>query len=569
MKKESLPIIPQEARRRLQYTLDSWGRRVLVETSDAASDTWKVRSTRRYLENQLEPLAELDDTGYNVRHFYTWGLDITGTRNGAGGIGGLLIGDLRLAQPNATNLIVFDGNGNVVGLIQAQNGTQGAEYEYDMLGNAVKISGLAAVANPFRFSTKWCEGETGDVHFWARDYRPWHGRWINRDPIGEVGGVNLYGFVGNDAANRQDKEGLYTLQDARNSLRIRGIAPEATKTYVTSGRGIVGPVPIEVYSDQQVFDEWYRLEKVRARKEWWRGLEECPPRLCVVRRSERWSNRSYAKNVFAKNPEKWQEPERPSNAELDLHPETIWSIRTKAGSSRHANQCTYDAEGLLLRTPPDHGTVDWYHPKYFPGHYRHDVEPVYLANRLDGGASMGVVSSTVIGGPAILRTPGINLKRYYEVIVNTMEQVFSLLATVISVGVLVSVMTSTGVRGLIAITFITLPLFFVYASVLIFGPLAQGSLSYGSAIIIGVPIIFLFNSMGINNTVVAAALSLVFPLGDCLPPSMIVGRVTLETVGYEGSYNSFLKGIVIPWLFMGVVALLMLIFANDLSFLVI
>lgn len=161
-----------------------------------------------------------------------------------------------------------------------------------------------------------------------------------------------------------------------------------------------------------------------------------------------------------------------------------------------------------------------------------------------------------------------SLNRYYQVVVDTMEQVFSLLATVISVGVLVSIMTSTGVRGLIAITFITLPLFLVYALVLIFGPLAQGSLSYGSAIIIGVPIIFLFNSMGINNTVVAAALSLIFPLGDCLPPSMIVGRVTIETVKYDGSYLNFLKGVSVPWLFMGAVALLMLIYANDLSFLV-
>ena len=162
-----------------------------------------------------------------------------------------------------------------------------------------------------------------------------------------------------------------------------------------------------------------------------------------------------------------------------------------------------------------------------------------------------------------------SLKRYYEVVVNTMEQVFSLLATVISVGVLVNIMTGTGVRGLIAITFITLPVVFIYSTVLIFGPFAQGSLSYGSAVILGTPIIFLFNSMGINVTVVAAALSLIFPLGDCLPPSRIVGRVSIETVGYEGNYISFLKSIAIPWLFMGGVALLMLIFANKLSFLVI
>ena len=161
------------------------------------------------------------------------------------------------------------------------------------------------------------------------------------------------------------------------------------------------------------------------------------------------------------------------------------------------------------------------------------------------------------------------LTRYYEVVVNTMEQVFSLLATVISVGVLVNIMTGTGVRGLIAITFITLPVVYIYSTVLIFGPFAQGSLSYGSAVILGAPIIFLFNSMGFNVIVVAAALSLIFPLGDCLPPSRIVGRVSIETVGFEGNYMSFLKTIAIPWLFMGGVALLMLIFANKLSFLVV
>jgi len=162
-----------------------------------------------------------------------------------------------------------------------------------------------------------------------------------------------------------------------------------------------------------------------------------------------------------------------------------------------------------------------------------------------------------------------SLAHYYEVVVNTMEQVFSLLATVVSVGVLVNIMTGTGVRGLIAITFITLPVLFIYSTVLIFGPLAQGSLSYGSAVILGTPIIFLFNSMGVNVIVVAAALSLIFPLGDCLPPSRIVGRVAIETVGYEGSYMSFLKTIAVPWLFMGGIALLMLIFANKLSFLVV
>jgi len=39
-------------------------------------------------------------------------------------------------------------------------------------------------------------------------YDPNIGRWLNRDPIAENGGVNLYGFVGNDGVNSSDYLGL-------------------------------------------------------------------------------------------------------------------------------------------------------------------------------------------------------------------------------------------------------------------------------------------------------------------------------------------------------------------------
>jgi len=155
-----------------------------------------------------------------------------------------------------------------------------------------------------------------------------------------------------------------------------------------------------------------------------------------------------------------------------------------------------------------------------------------------------------------------SLKRWWVVTTNTIETVFPLVATLTSVGVLVNIMALTGVRGLIAINFVTLPIVWIYVTALLFCPLAQGSLSYGSAVILGVPIIFRFNSVGVNVTVVAAALSLMFPLGDCLPPSRIVGRLSIEKVGYKGSYMQFLKAVLVPWLFLAAVALSMLIFTK-------
>jgi hypothetical protein len=44
---------------------------------------------------------------------------------------------------------------------------------------------------------------------WARPYDPDLGRWITRDPIGERGGINLYGYVGNNPINKIDPLGLY------------------------------------------------------------------------------------------------------------------------------------------------------------------------------------------------------------------------------------------------------------------------------------------------------------------------------------------------------------------------
>jgi RHS repeat-associated protein len=64
-----------------------------------------------------------------------------------------------------------------------------------------------AANNPFRFSTKYQDDETGLVYYGYRYYSPSMGRWISRDPIEEEGGLNLYGFVGNDGINCFDPYG--------------------------------------------------------------------------------------------------------------------------------------------------------------------------------------------------------------------------------------------------------------------------------------------------------------------------------------------------------------------------
>lgn len=160
-----------------------------------------------------------------------------------------------------------------------------------------------------------------------------------------------------------------------------------------------------------------------------------------------------------------------------------------------------------------------------------------------------------------------SFKGYFNILSKTVEQVFPLLATVLSVGILQNAMSASGVKGLIGTSFVLLPFVWIYATVLFFAPFAQGAMSYGSAIVIGTPLIFMFNTAGFNTTVVCAAMSLMFPIGDCLPPSRIVGRLTIEATGYKGTYGSFLKAIALPCLLLGVLALIMLINPNTFAFL--
>lgn len=111
----------------------------------------------------------------------------------------------------AAHFAAFDGNGNVVGLIDGSDGTISARYDYDVFGQTIRLTGAMARDNAFRFSTKRTEPTTGLVLYEYRAYSPSMGRWPNRDPIGENGGGNLYCASRNDSNDRIDFLGLATV----------------------------------------------------------------------------------------------------------------------------------------------------------------------------------------------------------------------------------------------------------------------------------------------------------------------------------------------------------------------
>ena len=75
-------------------------------------------------------------------------------------------------------------------------------------GNIIRSTGDAADDNPFRFSTRYYDQETGLYAYPKRYYDPELGRWLSRDPAEELGGDNLYAFVLNDPIGLVDPFGL-------------------------------------------------------------------------------------------------------------------------------------------------------------------------------------------------------------------------------------------------------------------------------------------------------------------------------------------------------------------------
>ena len=168
-----------------------------------------VTSDTAYVYDGWNVIAEYNLTSGSpaLAAVNTWGLDLSNSRQGAGGVGGLLA----RATSAATLAYTFDGNGNVSELVTAAGSVAG-HYEYGPFGQTTAQTDSDATgtfaANPYRFSTKPLDAESGLYYYGYRHYNPVLGRWINRDPIQENGGKNLYGYCLNNPVAKFDPLGL-------------------------------------------------------------------------------------------------------------------------------------------------------------------------------------------------------------------------------------------------------------------------------------------------------------------------------------------------------------------------
>lgn len=187
------------------FVYDGLGRRRIRTEAAWTGAAWATNATVRYVYDRNLVVQERD--GNNVPlATYARGLDLSGTMQDAGGIGGLLA-----RTDNATGRSAYyhsDELGNITSMTDSSQSIV-AKYLYDPFGNTVSASGPLAESNPYRYSSKEFHANSGTYYYLYRYYDPSLQRWLNRDPIEEEGGINLYADVENNPLNLIDPYGLH------------------------------------------------------------------------------------------------------------------------------------------------------------------------------------------------------------------------------------------------------------------------------------------------------------------------------------------------------------------------
>ena len=197
-----------------------------TQTDGCSADdlrAWKQSSTGRtyFLYDGDQPVCEFNGAG-TLTATHTFGAD------------GLLSRRSVTGTP-ATTFYTFDEHGNVAQRLNGSAGVQSSDL-YDSYGSR---TGTVSQPDPWGYEAQagyYADVETGLLLLMHRFYDPSTGRFLTRDPIGYGGGINLYGYTGNNPVNREDPDGTLAPNPAPVLEVIEGVAEDSVEV----GIGIVG-----------------------------------------------------------------------------------------------------------------------------------------------------------------------------------------------------------------------------------------------------------------------------------------------------------------------------------------
>src|SRR5579885_1715244 len=201
------------------------------DPTNAASYTWNERNqlasaaagtgSSGFAYDGLGRRVSRTSGGVTTQYLYD-GLNVARELSTAGNaelLSGLGVDDwFGRTQSSATVAMLRDALGSTIGLVNA-GGAIATSYGYEPFG-ATAASG-AASSDSHRFTGRE-QDPTGLYYLRNRYYNPMLGRFLSPDPIGIAGGINLYGYVGNDPLNLVDRAGL-------GNGGLEGVVPTPTQ----------------------------------------------------------------------------------------------------------------------------------------------------------------------------------------------------------------------------------------------------------------------------------------------------------------------------------------------------
>jgi RHS repeat-associated protein len=210
IKAEELVSPPTHNAYVVKYAYDHQGRMIQKTFAFSGQSPHKVIE---YTWDSFNIIAEaVTQSGVTSTTYNIWGLDLDGTMQGAGGVGGLLAVISPLppgegqGEGSTVYLPCYDANGNITEYV-SMNGAITAHREYDPFGGTVVATGNSDTFTHWLSTKPWCVA-TGLSEYQYRKYSPVMGRWLSRDPMEEIGGSNLCLFNRNNSLNVIDLMGL-------------------------------------------------------------------------------------------------------------------------------------------------------------------------------------------------------------------------------------------------------------------------------------------------------------------------------------------------------------------------
>jgi RHS repeat-associated protein len=162
------------------FKYDPFGRRIQKSGPLGATN---------YIYDRMNSLEEVDNAG-NVLAKYAHGAVVDE--------------DLAMLRNGTASYYNQDGLGSVTSL-GSSNGTLAQTYAFDSFGKLTASTGT--LTNPFQYTGREFDSETGIYYYRARYFDPSAGRFLSQDPIGFSGGVNHYAYTRNSPVVLRDSYG--------------------------------------------------------------------------------------------------------------------------------------------------------------------------------------------------------------------------------------------------------------------------------------------------------------------------------------------------------------------------